>query len=48
MPVMLVYGSDTRSVVLTEEHKLWVYEEKVLRNIFRPDRVRGTAADCRV
>jgi len=36
--------------MLTEEHKLRVFEEKVLRNIFRPEsnRVWGTAADCRV
>jgi len=44
MSVMYVYGSDTGSVILIEGHKLRVFRETVLRNIFGPEsnRVRGT------
>jgi len=50
MSVMHVYGSDTRSVILIEEHKLRAFEETVPRNILGPEsnRVRGTAEGCRL
>jgi hypothetical protein len=37
MPVVL-YGYKTRSVPLKEEHRLRVFENKVLRRIFGPQR----------
>jgi hypothetical protein len=37
LPVVL-YGSETFSVTLQEEHKLRVFENRVLRRIFGPKR----------
>jgi hypothetical protein len=36
LPVVL-YGCETWSVTLREEHRLRVFENKVLRTIFRPN-----------
>ena len=46
MSVMHVYGSDSGAVMLIGEHKLRVFGETVLRNIFGTEssRVKG---DCR-
>jgi hypothetical protein len=35
LPVVLL-GSETWSVILSEEHRLWVFENRVLRRIFGP------------
>jgi hypothetical protein len=35
---MVLYGSETRSLTLREEHKLRVFENRVLRRIFGPKR----------
>jgi hypothetical protein len=42
LPVVL-YGCETWSLTVREEHKLWVFENRVLRRIFGPkgDRVTG-------
>jgi hypothetical protein len=37
LPVVL-YGCETWSVILREEYKLWVFENRVLRRIFGPKR----------
>jgi hypothetical protein len=37
LPVIL-YGCKTWSLTLTEEHRLWVFENKVLKRIFGPKR----------
>jgi hypothetical protein len=37
LPVVL-YGCKTWSVTLREEHRLWVFENRVLRGIFGPKR----------
>jgi len=37
LPVVL-YGHETPSLILGEEHKLRVFEKRVLRKIFRPKR----------
>jgi hypothetical protein len=37
VPVVL-YGSETWSVTLREEHRLRVFENRVLRGIFGPER----------
>jgi hypothetical protein len=37
LPVVL-YGCETRSLTLREEHKLRVFENRVLRRIFGPKR----------
>jgi hypothetical protein len=37
LPVVL-YGYDTWSLTLREEHRLWVFENRVLRRIFGPKR----------
>jgi hypothetical protein len=41
--VFVLYGCETRSLTLREEHRLRVFENRVLRRIFRPtrDEVRG-------
>jgi hypothetical protein len=36
-PVVL-YGCETWSLTLREEHRLWVFENRVLRRIFGPKR----------
>jgi hypothetical protein len=36
------YGCETRSLTLREEHRLRVFENRVLRRIFVPTRVEGT------
>jgi hypothetical protein len=41
LPVVL-YGCETWSPTLREEHKLWVFENRVLRRIFGPKRDRVT------
>jgi hypothetical protein len=33
-----LYGSEVWSLTLREEHRLWVFENRVLRRIFRPKR----------
>jgi hypothetical protein len=42
LPVVL-YGCETWSLTLREEHRLWVFENRVLRRIFGPkkDEVTG-------
>jgi hypothetical protein len=35
---VVLYGCETRSLTLREEHKLRVFENRVLRRIFRPKR----------
>jgi hypothetical protein len=42
LPVIL-YGCETWSLTLREEHRLRVFENKVLRKIFRPKRDEITA-----
>jgi hypothetical protein len=42
LPVVL-YGSETWSLTLREEHRLRVFENKVLRRIFGPKRDEVTA-----
>jgi hypothetical protein len=37
LPVVL-YGCETRSLILREEHRLGVFENRVLRRIFGPKR----------
>jgi len=37
LPVVL-YGCETWSFTLREEHRLWVFENRVLRRIFAPKR----------
>jgi hypothetical protein len=37
LPVVL-YGCETWSLTLREEHRLWVFENGVLRRIFGPKR----------
>jgi hypothetical protein len=37
LPVVL-YGCETWSLILTEEHRLTVFENRVLRRIFGPKR----------
>jgi hypothetical protein len=37
LPVVL-YGCETWSLTLREEHRLWVFENRVLRRIFGPKR----------
>jgi hypothetical protein len=41
LPVVL-YGCETLSLTLREEHRLRVFENKVLRRIFRPKRAEVT------
>ena len=42
LPVVL-YGCETWSLTLSEEHRLWVFENKVLRKIFgaKKDEITG-------
>jgi hypothetical protein len=37
LPVVL-YGCETWSLTIREEHRLWVFENRVLRGIFGPKR----------
>jgi hypothetical protein len=41
LPVVL-YGHETWSLTLREEHRLRVFENRVLRKIFRPKRDQVT------
>jgi hypothetical protein len=41
LPVVL-YGCETWSLTLTEEHRLRVFENRVLRRIFHPKRDEDT------
>jgi hypothetical protein len=41
LPVVL-YGCDIWSLILREEHRLWVSENRVLRRIFGPKRDKVT------
>jgi hypothetical protein len=43
LPVVLLYGCETWSLILREEHRLRVFENRVLRRIFGPkkDEVTG-------
>jgi hypothetical protein len=41
LPVVL-YGCETLSLILREEHRLRVFENRVLRGIFGPKRDEGT------
>jgi hypothetical protein len=34
----MAYGCETWSLTLREEHRLWVFENRVLRRIFGPER----------
>jgi hypothetical protein len=47
LPVVL-YGCETWSVILREEHRLRVFENRVLRRIFGPTRneVREVGENC--
>jgi hypothetical protein len=38
LPVVCLYGYETLSLTLREEHKLRVFENRVLRRIFGPKR----------
>ena len=38
LPVFLYGSGDTRPLTLVEEHRLWVFENRVLRGIFGPKR----------
>jgi hypothetical protein len=42
LPVVL-YGCETRSVILREGHRLEMFENKVVRRIFEPQRNEVTA-----
>jgi hypothetical protein len=33
---LVLYGCETWSLTLREEHRLWVFENRVLRRLFRP------------
>jgi hypothetical protein len=35
---VVLYGCETWSLTLREEHRLWVFENRVLRRIFQPKR----------
>jgi hypothetical protein len=35
---VVLYGCETWSLTLREEHKLWTFENRVLRRIFGPKR----------
>jgi hypothetical protein len=35
---VVLYGCETWSLILREEHRLWVFENRVLRRIFDPKR----------
>jgi hypothetical protein len=37
LPAVL-YGCETWSLMLREEYRLWVFENRVIRRIFRPKR----------
>jgi hypothetical protein len=45
---LVLYGCETWSVTLREEHRLKVFENRVLRRIFGPKReeVRENGEDC--
>jgi len=43
---VVLYGCETWSLTLREEHRLRVYENRVLRGIFGPRRDEGTG-ECR-
>jgi len=43
LPVVL-YGCETWSNILGSEHKLWVFENRVLRKIFGPKREEETGS----
>jgi hypothetical protein len=45
LPVVL-YGCETWSLTLREEHTLGVFENRVLRRIFRPRRDEVTEENC--
>jgi hypothetical protein len=45
LPVVL-YECETWSLTLREEHRLRVFESKVLRRIFEPKRDEGTGESC--
>jgi hypothetical protein len=38
--ITVLYGRETWSLILREEHRLRVFENRVLRRIFGPKRVR--------
>jgi hypothetical protein len=40
---VVLYGCETWSLTLREEHRLWVFENRVLRRIFGPRRDEVTA-----
>jgi len=40
--LVVLYGCETWSLILREEHRLKVFENRVLRRIFGPDRDKGT------
>ena len=40
-PVVL-YGCDTWSLTVKEEHRVWVFDNRILRRIFRPKRDKVT------
>ena len=45
LPVVL-YGCETRSLTLREEHRLRVFENRVLRKIFGPKRYQWSHEEC--
>jgi hypothetical protein len=45
LPVVL-YGCETWSLTLREEHRLRVFENRVLRRIFGPKRYEVTGENC--
>jgi hypothetical protein len=42
LPVFFLYGCETCSPTLREEHRLRVFENRVLRRIFEPKRKEAT------
>jgi hypothetical protein len=43
---VVLYGCETWSLTLREKHRLWVFENRVPRRIFAPERNELTG-DCR-
>jgi hypothetical protein len=43
---LVLYGCETWSLTLREEHRLSVFENRVLRRIFGPKRYEGDIGEC--
>jgi hypothetical protein len=44
--LVVLYGCETWSLALREEHRLGVFENRVLRRIFGPKRVEVNGENC--